>query len=89
MRYHNGERSYEFLKLYIVPESSPLDRTSNENTMKLAETIKAKRIMDLQYSDHGIVNTSANSKMLLMDWMEQFANKKKENGQSDAYYKPS
>ncbi len=84
--YHNSERTYEFLKLYIVPESSPLDRTSNENTMKLAETIKAKRIMDLQYSDHGIVNTSANSKMLLMDWMEQFANKKKENGQSDAYY---
>lgn len=85
--YLNGKRSYEFLKLYIIPEKSPVDRRSNETTLRLAETIKAKRIMDLQYSIHGIVNTYSNSKTTLIDWMTQFADKKRRNGQSDAYYR--
>ena len=30
--YHDGKREYDFLKLYIVPERTPIDKASNEHT---------------------------------------------------------
>ena len=83
--YKEGERTYEFLKLYLVPEKSAQDRTANENTMKLAEAIKAKKIVEMQNNEHGFNNTTANSKMLLIDWMRHYSKKKQEKGQSPAF----
>ena len=83
--YKEGKRSYEFLKLYIVPERTAQDRTANENTMKLAEAIKARRIVEMQNNDHGFNNTTVNSKMLLVDWMRHYSKKKLEKGQSPAF----
>lgn len=45
--YHNGQRSYEFLKLYIHPETSPQIKTLNSETMKAANTIKMERILEI------------------------------------------
>lgn len=45
--YTNGKRSYEFLKLALVPEISPEARAMNEHTLKAANAIKAQRIIDL------------------------------------------
>lgn len=83
--YRDGKRSYEFLKLYIVPERTAQDRTANENTMKLAEAVKARRIVEMQNNEHGFSNTFANSRMLLTDWMRHYAKKKLEKGQSPAF----
>lgn len=46
--YVNGVRKYEFLNLYLIPERSKADRTCNENTMRLATAIKAKRMVEIQ-----------------------------------------
>lgn len=46
--YLNGRRSYEYLKLYLVPEKSRDDRRKNAETLKLAQAICAKRIVELQ-----------------------------------------
>lgn len=46
--YSKGRRRYEFLKLYIIPESTRMDKERNKETMRLAEAIKAKRVLELQ-----------------------------------------
>ncbi len=51
--YLNGTRTYEYLKLYLIPETSRQDRQKNLETMKLAEAIRAKRLVELQNSEYG------------------------------------
>src|SRR5574344_283354 len=45
--YSDGKRSYEFLKLYLVPEVDNKSKMANEKTMKLAESIKAQRLKEI------------------------------------------
>ncbi len=45
--YSDGKRSYEFLKLYLVPEVDNKSKMTNEKTMKLAESIKAQRLKEI------------------------------------------
>ena len=35
--YLNGQRSYEYLKLYLIPETNKEDKRRNQETLKLAE----------------------------------------------------
>ena len=51
--YVNGRRSYEYLKLYLVPERNAQDKQKNRETLQLAEAIKSKRIVDLQNGRFG------------------------------------
>jgi len=53
--YHNGKRSYEFLKeLKLMKVTTPLDRVENKDRLKLAEQIKNKREQQLQGDDYEI-----------------------------------
>jgi integrase len=51
--YHEGNREYDFLKLYIIPEKTPIDKASNEHIRSLANAIKAERIVAIQNETHG------------------------------------
>ncbi|WP_239480889.1 Arm DNA-binding domain-containing protein [Marseilla massiliensis] len=51
--YLNGQKSYEYLKLYLIPETSRTDKHKNQETMKLAEAIRGKRLVELQNSEYG------------------------------------
>lgn len=51
--YHDGRRDYEYLRLYLIPERSRIDKETNKKTMQLAEAIKAKRIVDYQNGKFG------------------------------------
>lgn len=51
--YLNGKRSYEYLKLYLVPEKSRVDKEKNRNTLALAEDIRAKRMVELRNREFG------------------------------------
>lgn len=74
--YMNGKRKYEFLKLYIIPEYTKSDRMRNSETLKLANAIKAKRIIELQNLNYGFkVNKASNMK--LIDYMKGIAEQKK------------
>lgn len=46
--YYKGNREYEYLNMYLIPENTPLDRARNKETLKSAEAIKAKRIIEKQ-----------------------------------------
>lgn len=45
--YYRGARKKEGLKLYLVPEINSAAKLQNANTRKLAEQIKAQRILDI------------------------------------------
>lgn len=51
--YRNGRREYEFLKLYLGPEKTREDRERNRETMRLANSIKAQRIVSIQNGEFG------------------------------------
>lgn len=51
--YINGQRSYEYLKLYLIPERTKKDKEANKQTMQLAEAIKGKRMVELQNGRFG------------------------------------
>ena len=52
--YYKGKRKYEFLKLYIVPGNSQLVKAQNEASMKAANAIKSKRIIELTNDAAGL-----------------------------------
>jgi len=70
--YRDGRRSYEFLKLYIHPETGPQIKTLNSETMKAANTIKMERILEITHNEAGLKHTSSRAKMLLKDWMQTY-----------------
>lgn len=81
--YVNGKRSYEFLKLYLIPETNPQAKAQNENTMRAANTIKLNRILEITNNKAGLKNTSIRAKMLLKDWMETFRQAQEQKGVKD------
>lgn len=69
--YHNGQRDYEYLNLYLLPDNAPGAKVQNENTMRAATAIKAKRILGLTNSRAGIEGTGR-SKMTLGEFIEAY-----------------
>jgi integrase/recombinase XerD len=53
--WHGDKRYYEFLKLYTVKSTNPIDKAQNEKIRELAKNIRAKRELDLQANDHGVI----------------------------------
>lgn len=52
--YRDGKRSYEYLKMYIVPETDENSRRQNQATLVAANKIKADRIIELTNGEAGI-----------------------------------
>ena len=78
--YVDGKRSYEFLKLYLLPEINPMVKEQNRATKAAVEAIKSKRIIELTHSKAGLKKTSVRSKMLLDDWMEAYLAEQERKG---------
>jgi integrase len=78
----NGKRVREYLHLYLVPEVDAIAKQQNQNTMQDAKMIQAQRINELADGTAGIKKASKYSKMLLLDWVRIFKEKKLRTGQS-------
>ena len=70
--YRNGKRSYEYLKMYIIPETDDNARKRNIVTMTAANAIKSKRIIEMTNGEAGIKMPDEKPKMLLSEWMQQY-----------------
>lgn len=68
--YHRGQRQYEFLKLYLIPERCAGDRQRNAQTMEFANTIKAQRVIDMQASAHGISAPSSGGRIPFREFVQ-------------------
>lgn len=68
------KRSYEFLNLYLIHETSPGNRITNEVTLQLANTIKAQRIVEMQTQNSGL-SVRKQTKVNLIEFVSGIANK--------------
>jgi integrase len=79
LEWHAGKgqkRQYDFLKLYLYEKpKTNLEREHNKETLKLAETIKAKKILDIQSTSHGFAST-VRSKIGFLAYFKQLTDKK-------------
>lgn len=79
--YRDGKRVYEFLKLYLIPEtaSDPTAKIRNKQTLVQANAIKAQRIIELTNNEAGVLNRTHNS-VLLTDWIDECIKREFKNG---------
>lgn len=80
--YYNGRRQYEFLKLYLIPEHDKKAKLRNEGTLRLADAIKAKRIVEIHNGTFGFGNKS---KTFLVPYIESFIMSKNNSGTRKTY----
>lgn len=50
----DGKRVAEYLRLYLVPEVSRADIAQNRETLRMAEAIRAQRVLELQAAEMGV-----------------------------------
>ena len=80
LSYYRGNRKhYEFLKLYLVPERTKLDKQLNKNTYQLAEKVQAQRIVELQNKTFGY-KTETNFKRNFMKYFDDQVEQRYESG---------
>lgn len=82
--YMDGKRSYEFLKLYLIPEvgrDRAKARAKNAETMASANIIKAQRVLDLKNRKAGVF--SSNKNMRLVEWLDIVKVAKQKASRSD------
>ena len=76
--YSNGKRQYEFLRLYLVPEKTSVDKTTNAQMLELANAVKAQKIVELQNTAHGFKFSNIKQKARLIDYLQALAAEKKQ-----------
>lgn len=81
LMYHDSDtkkRSYEFLKLYLYDKpKNVLEKEHNKETMLLAESIKAQKVLEFQSRKHGFVS-SVSSKLGFLNYFGLLVEKKYE-----------
>ena len=83
--YRDGKRSYEYLKMYIVPETDANSRRQNQATLVAANKIKADRIIELTNGEAGIKQAKDEPKIYLLDWMLKYKENQAKRGKKDGY----
>lgn len=81
--YRDGKRSYEYLKMYIIPETDDESRKRNQATMTAANAIKSQRIIAMTNGEAGIKKPEDKPKVLLVDWLNTFMERQKKRGRKD------
>lgn len=77
-----GKRTYDFLKLYLLPETDPEAMRKNKATMKKVGELQRERTLQLM----GIEGRSTDGKpnihpeMLLSEWMDEYIDEQKRFG---------
>jgi len=73
--YRDGQRSYEFLKLYINSKArTPIERQTNKEVYELAEKIRTDRESELNHQTHGHIAPST-KKINFLDYYQTYIDK--------------
>ena len=75
--YHKGQRKYEFLRLYLVPERTRKDRHRNYSVLMLAQAIRTRRLAELQESLFADRNSLQKQRSSFLDYIDRFVLDKK------------
>lgn len=70
------KRSYEFLKLYIYDKPKTIiEKDHNRETLQLAESIKAQKVLEFNSKKHGFVSSSS-GKIGFLNYFNELVEKK-------------
>ncbi len=70
--YRDGQRTYEFLKLYIHTKArTPIERQNNKEIFELAEKIRTQRKSEFNHQAFGQISPT-NKKINLIDFLEAY-----------------
>lgn len=75
----NGKRTYDYLKLYLVPETDAAAKIQNKQTMEAVYAIKAQRILQITNGTAGI-KKDIRAKMRLVDWLKIYCDRQESRG---------
>ena len=74
-------RDYEYLNLYLIDKpKTPIDKQHNKDTLQLAESIKAKRELEIKNGLYGFVNDFKQSTNFIDYFRGQMEKRKQSNG---------
>lgn len=73
--YEKGRRRYEYLKLYLVPETDAQAKIQNKNAMDKAIEIRAKRLLGESPDAASVEN--GNGDILISEWTRTFLERQK------------
>lgn len=80
--YVNGVREYEFLNIYLRPEKERADRLWNKEQLRLANAVKAERIVSIQNGEFGFKDIKRARKLNFITYLESMAETYEANGQT-------
>lgn len=87
--YHDGRRSYEYLKLYLVPETDDKAAYQNAAAMRKAEAILKDRLRELKKlptANKRLVQESApQTGLTLSEWLVRFKDIQRSRGVKDLH----
>lgn len=69
--YQDGQRRYQYLKLYINPGTDPLTKMKNKAAMDAARVIQARKLVELQSSMADIM-TAGKRKIKFVDYYREY-----------------
>jgi len=74
-------RDYEYLNIYLIDKpKTPIDKQSNKDNLKLAESIKAKRELEIKNGLYGFTNEFKQSTNFIDYFTEQMEKRKQSIG---------
>lgn len=76
-----GSRDYKYLDLFLIDKPrTPIDKQHNKNTLKLAESIKAKTELEIKNGIHGFASDFKNKTNFIDYFKKQTEKRLKNNG---------
>ncbi|HMS29266.1 MAG TPA: site-specific integrase [Saprospiraceae bacterium] len=79
-------RDYEYLNLYLIDKpQSPIDKLQNKENLKLAESIKAKRELEIKNGSYGFTNEFKRQTNFI-EYFTNLVNKKETKGNYGNWY---
>ena len=85
--YIDGSRTYEYLRMYLVPENTRADRERNRETLQFAEAVRAKRVVEVRNGKYGFAQRRRNVRFF--DYYEAYCEKrfgKRKSGDTNMWY---
>lgn len=83
--YNNGIRSYEFLHLYLIPETTPNAKIINRHVLSAANAIKARRIIDIANGHAGIYHNTTLARMRIGQYVQHHIERSVSTHRGDSY----
>ena len=78
--YTDGNRSYEFLKMYLLPEINSLIKEQNNAIYAAAEAIRSRRTIEINNIKAGIKSNRDGKEYKLYEWLEKYKEIQKSKG---------